>query len=73
MSKAQEDHIYDLRAEFNHRMPKKYRAGALEHPGNIWELPMDTLLDEAISEAIDQYVYLMTIKKLLAEKTTGAE
>ena len=68
MTKAQEDHIYDLKAEFNHRMPKKYRAGALEHGGNIWDMSIDTLIDEAISEAIDQYVYLMTIKKLLEGK-----
>jgi len=48
----------------------KYRKGAEEHGGNLWDLSEDELLDEAINEAIDQVIYLLTIKLKKYENRT---
>ena len=39
----------------------KYRKGQAEHGGQLWLNP--SLLDNAIDEAIDQVVYLLTLKE----------
>jgi len=41
----------------------KYVTGQKEHGGNLWE--KEGLLDMAIDEAIDQVIYLLTLKKQL--------
>jgi hypothetical protein len=41
----------------------KYEKGQREHGGNLWQ--KDGLLDEAINEAIDQVVCLITLKQQL--------
>ena len=41
----------------------KYRVGQREHGGQLWTKP--GLLDMAIDEAIDQVVYLLTLKQQL--------
>jgi uncharacterized protein (DUF2249 family) len=58
----QDLHRQQLIAQFSEIMSKKYEIGAKEHGGNIWELSTEKLLDEAINEAIDQVVYLLTLK-----------
>jgi hypothetical protein len=71
MTPAQEEHLARITSEFSTRCSIKYRQGQLEHGGNLWELPLLQLIDNAIDEAIDQQVYLQTIRdkvvKFLAE------
>lgn len=61
MTDAQEGHLQILKEEFCERLDKKYRAGVAEHGGNLWE--KEGLLDEAIMEVIDLWVYLQTRKQ----------
>ena len=68
MTEAQENHLDSLVEAFTEAVISKYQAGAVEHGGNLWEKPIELLLDEAINEAIDQFVYLMTIKQQLKAK-----
>lgn len=49
----------------------KYEKGALEHGGLITELSEDQLLDAAIEEAVDQIVYLLTLKEIRNDKATA--
>lgn len=66
MDKDQTNHAEAISDFFHRAMMIKYQKGALEHGGNLWE--KDGLLDEAISEAIDQVVYLVTLKQQLEQK-----
>lgn len=68
LTKAQRDHINHLSLEFTARMSEKYRKGAKEHGGDIFDLNEFVLLDEAIAEAIDQFVYLMTLRSKLTKR-----
>jgi hypothetical protein len=55
------DHANSIAEEFTKLMLAKYEKGTIEHGGNLWE--KENLLDEAINEAIDQVVYLLTLKQ----------
>lgn len=59
----QREHARTIVREFAQQMTEKYAAGALEHGGNLWDMGNEQLLDNAIEEAIDQVVYLMTIRQ----------
>jgi len=65
MTDDQKAHAAQLGDEAERRLLLKYAKGAAEHGGNIWELSPAVLLDEAINEAIDQVVYLLTLKEQL--------
>ncbi len=41
--------------------------GAREHKGDLLDLSTNQLLNEAISENLDQIVYLLTLKEKLNE------
>jgi len=61
-----DDHIAHLNKivnEFTQLASVKYVTGQKEHGGNLWE--KEGLLDMAIDEAIDQVIYLLTLKKQL--------
>lgn len=65
MTPSQEQHITELKNKFATMMYHKYELGTVEHPGHIKDLPVLTLLKEALNETIDQAVFLMTaIEKL---------
>jgi hypothetical protein len=70
MTPEQHRHVHKLMAKTSLLMEKKYTAGALEHGGNIWNLSPETLLDNAIDEAVDQVVYLLTQKQVLKDDTS---
>lgn len=59
----QAHHVAELVKEFAFEMTEKYIKGQREHGGNLWDLPIDALLNNAIDEAIDQVVYLLTLKR----------
>lgn len=65
MTKKQQQHANDIAFQFAYLMAGKYQRGAKEHGGNLWEATPDWLLDQAIDEAIDQVVYLLTLKETL--------
>lgn len=76
MTEAQKQHLVHLLNKFDEMATSKYEAGAAEHGGNLWEKGILFLLDQAIAENIDQFIYLMTmrdeimkIKGLLPEPT----
>lgn len=71
LTDQQVDHANFIAEQFVERMQRKYEKGALEHGGNLWDMEPELLLDNAIDEAIDQVVYLITLQahlKELAEK-----
>lgn len=65
MNQKQEGHLYQIKKEFEKLVDAKYRKGQKEHGGNLWEILPEELLDFAIDEAIDQIVYLLTLKNKL--------
>ena len=62
----QEAHLQKIQSEFAADLAAKYRAGQQEHGGNIWE--KRGMLEHAIEEAIDQVVYLYTLRDQLRAK-----
>ena len=69
MSPMQEAHLGRVKAEFAALVDSKYRAGAVEHRGELLALPPLKILDLAIEEAIDQVVYLLSLKEKLTRRT----
>lgn len=63
MTPEQEAHLKRIKANFTKKVDKKYRAGQEEHGGDLFHDSILLLLDKAISEAIDQVVYLETIRE----------
>jgi len=60
MTPEHEAHLEHLKAEFCKDLDAKYRAGQIEHGGNIWEKP--GMLEHAIEEVLDMAVYLYTLR-----------
>jgi hypothetical protein len=69
MNQAQESHLARVKEEFVALVDAKYRAGAVEHRGELLALPHPVILDLAIEEAIDQVVYLLSLKELITRRT----
>lgn len=65
MTPEREDHIASILKRFHERADAKYRKGQAEHGGNLWDLTKEQLIDNAIEEAVDQVVYLFTLKDKL--------
>ena len=63
MNAEHEAHLQQIKDEFFKLVDTKYRKGQAEHGGNLWAKP--GLLDMAIDEAIDQVVYLLTLREQL--------
>jgi hypothetical protein len=73
LSAEQWDHLLKLNSEIADRMVEKYTTGAVEHGGNLWDKGEDYLLDAAIDEAVDQLVYLLTLKHKARVRQATAE
>lgn len=56
-----QEHIDSITTKFKELATDKYFKGAKEHGGNLWD--KQGLIDMAIEEAIDQVIYLMTLKQ----------
>lgn len=65
MTPEQTKHVQDIAEAFRVAVSAKYEHGVKEHGGNLWERSIEYLLDQAIDENIDQFVYLMTLKQKL--------
>ncbi len=61
MTVEQRNHLRRIVESFAAEASAKYERGQHEHGGNLWEKPR--LLDFAIEEAIDQVVYLYTLRE----------
>lgn len=68
MTTAQEAHLLAIKERFARAVDAKYRTGAAEHGGNLWDNDALKLIDLAIEEAVDQVTYLMTLR----DKVTAA-
>ena len=67
MTPEQEAHLKRIKANFISKVDMKYRAGQKEHGGDLMHANVVALIDMAISEAIDQVVYLETLRGVILE------
>ena len=65
MTPDQEEHLAEIKRTFTNLVDQKYRKGQAEHGGNLFDVDTVRLIDMAIEEAIDQVVYLITIRNQL--------
>lgn len=65
MTPEQEEHLIRILGMTTTKLELKYRKGQQEHGGNLFDMDRYKLLENAIEEAIDQVVYLMTLRDKL--------
>ena len=70
--RAEEEHLARVTADAIRLIDAKYRKGAAEHHGELLQVPALEILDQAIDEAIDQVVYLLSLKEKLLKELTHA-
>lgn len=58
-------HALDVADEAHRMILAKYAAGQREHGGLLWK--KRGIIDMAIEEAVDQVIYLLTLRDQLAE------
>lgn len=63
MEKHQEEHLHEIKSQFSSLVDVKYRKGQAEHGGDLMDMGMFKLIDMAIDEAVDQVVYLLTLRE----------
>lgn len=63
MTPEQKIHMAFIAGEAYARITDKYEKGQAEHGGNLWDQSSDQLLENAIMEAVDQVIYLLTIRE----------
>jgi hypothetical protein len=61
MTSKQKEHINNICKYFKDKAVNKYKKGAKEHGGNLWEV--EGLIDMALDEVIDQFIYLTTLRQ----------
>jgi len=63
-TKKHDLHLTTLQMAAVESMEKKYKKGVVENCGTkLWEMPTARLVEEAIAEATDQMVYLLTLRQ----------
>jgi len=65
MSNEQEAHLKRIKSNFVSKVDKKYREGQKEHGGDLMHNNALALIDKAIDEAVDQVVYLETLREVI--------
>jgi hypothetical protein len=68
MTEEQEEHLESIIDDFADIVDPKYRAGQKEHGGNLFDMSEKDLLDAALDEAVDQVVYLLTLRQKFENK-----
>jgi hypothetical protein len=63
MEEQQEAHLARIKTEFAALVDTKYRKGQVEHGGDLFRKSTADLLNFAIDEAVDQVVYLLTLRE----------
>lgn len=61
MNDAHEAHLKRIKDAICRDIDAKYRAGQLEHGGNLWQ--KSGMLEQAIAEVLDLATYLYTLKE----------
>lgn len=67
MTPEQEQHLARVKGMVDAAIDTKYRAGQKEHGGDLFTLSKEALVAAAIDEAIDQVVYLVTLRDVLRD------
>lgn len=65
ITEAHSEHLTGIQTKFNSLLQTKYTKGVIEHGGNLWQ--KKNLIDMAIDEAVDQVVYLLTLKQQIED------
>jgi hypothetical protein len=65
MTLEQEQHLQHIKDEFVSLVDPKYRKGQSQHGGDLFTKSASELVDMALDEAIDQVVYLLTLREKL--------
>lgn len=65
MTSDQEAHLQRIKVIFVTEVDDKYRKGQAEHGGNLFDLTPLDLVNNALLEALDQVVYLVTLRDRL--------
>lgn len=65
MDKDHKEHLKTILDYFEKAVTVKYEKGVKEHGGHLWL--KSGLIDEAINEAVDMIVYLVTLKQQLED------
>ncbi len=65
MTQSQEAHLQRIKTAFAKDVDAKYRRGAAEHGDDLMDADPVKLVDMLIEEAIDQYVYAVTLREKL--------
>jgi translation initiation factor 2 alpha subunit (eIF-2alpha) len=61
------EHCHDNEAQFSKQYFEKYKNGAEEHSGNMWEMGAYQALEQMEAEVLDQWSYVRQIRKVLDE------
>jgi len=70
MTDEQVEHVWGAIAKFQTLAKAKYAAGAEQHGGNLWDHDEMWLIDQALLECADQWMYLITLRdKIIARRT----
>lgn len=75
MTEEQEAHLAHIQAVFKEYCASKYTSGAAEHGGSLYNMSAIDLVNNALMEAIDQVVYLVTLRDAIgaaSEEVSGA-
>jgi hypothetical protein len=67
MTPEQEQHLATIKTRFSVLCDAKYRKGQKEHGGDLFAMCPLKLVDNALEEAIDQVVYLDTLRERIKE------
>ena len=73
LSRRQLNHVERIREAFSSMMATKYEIGAKEHGGDLQDVSELKLVDSAIEEAIDQFVYLWTLREKIVKRVDSLE
>lgn len=65
LSEEQREHKAFIIDKASRRIDAKYTLGAIQHQGLLSDKSIDWLIENAIAEAIDQVVYLLTLREKL--------
>lgn len=68
MREDQEEHLKHVKEEFKRLVEPKYRKGAAEHGTILHELDPLVIAEMALEEAIDQVVYLISLRDSIVAK-----
>ncbi len=67
MTKEQQAHAEYINDQESKLFLEKYKKGAIEHKGKLWEVDLLTLIDNLIEEILDLKSYAFTTKTLVED------